>query len=292
MNATTLPQWGLGIGWRAELALSIDRRRDLGFIEVVAEDLAANAPIPEPIEQLRRRGVAVIPHGLTLSLGGAEPIDDRRLQHLAQLARRVDAPLVSEHLAFVRAGGHETGHLLPLPRTREALDVVVANVRQAQHALPVPLALENVATLFEWPNPEMDEATFLSEILDRTDALLLLDLENVFANARNHGGDAVDLLDQLPLDRIAYVHVAGGIDRDGIYHDTHAHNVPEGVLDLVTELCARVPVPGIMLERDDDFPSPDGLKSELDRIAAAMACGTARYEASSQQRRFAPALKV
>lgn len=289
MNAKRLPQWGLGIGWRAELALSIDRRRDLGFIEVVAEDIAANAPIPEPIEQLRRRGVAVIPHGLTLSLGGAEPIDDRRLKHLAQLARRVDAPLVSEHLAFVRAGGNESGHLLPLPRTREALDVVVANVRQAQCALAVPLALENVATLFEWPNPEMDEATFLSEILDRTDALLLLDLENVFANVRNHGGDAVELLDQLPLDRIAYVHVAGGIERDGIYHDTHAHNVPDGVLDLVTELCARVPVPGIMLERDDDFPSPDGLNCELDRIAVAMLCGAARREASIHQRGFAPA---
>lgn len=276
MTASRVSPLGLGIGWRPELALSIDRRRDLGFIELVAEDIAANAPLPEPIEQLRRRGVVVIPHGVTLSLGGAEPLDCRRLDHLARLAERVNAPLVSEHLAFVRAGGHESGHLLPLPRTREAVDIVIENVRQAQRVLPVPLALENIATLFDWPHPEMDEAAFVTEILERTDALLLLDLENVYANIRNHGGDAWKFLDQLPLDRLAYVHVAGGIERDGIYHDTHAHDVPAGVLDLVSELCVRVSVPGIMLERDDHFPSPNDLNDELDRIADAMAGGAER----------------
>lgn len=276
MTASRVSPLGLGIGWRPELALSIDRRRDLGFIEVVAEDIAANAALPEPIELLRRRGVVVIPHGVTLSLGGAEPLDRRRLDHLARLAERVNAPLVSEHLAFVRAGGHESGHLLPLPRTREAVEIVIENVRQAQRVLPVPLALENIATLFDWPNPELDEAAFVTEILERTDALLLLDLENVYANIRNHGGDAWEFIEQLPLDRLAYVHVAGGIERDGIYHDTHAHDVPAGVLDLVSELCVRVSVPGVMLERDDHFPSPNELNDELDRIADAMTCNLSR----------------
>ncbi len=276
MTSLRVSPLGLGIGWRPELALSIDRRHDLGFVEVVAEDIATDAPLPEPIEQLRRRGVIVIPHGVSLSLGGAEPLDRGRLDHLARLAERVNAPLVSEHLAFVRAGGHESGHLLPLPRTREAVDVVVENVRQAQRVLPVPLALENIATLFNWPDPELDEAAFVTEILERTDALLLLDLENVYANVRNHGGDALEFFGQLPLDRIAYVHVAGGIERGGVYHDTHAHDIPAGVLDLVSELCARTSVPGIMLERDDDFPTPNGLNRELDRIAAAISLGAER----------------
>ena len=283
MNMNGLPDLGLGIGWRPELALSIDRRHDLGFVEVVAEDIAANAPLPVPIEQLRGRGVAVIPHGLTLSLGGTERLDEARLRHLERLAARLDAPLVSEHVAFVRGGGHETGHLLPLPRTREALEVVVANVRQAKRVLSVPLALENIATLFEWPYPEMDEATFFTEILEQADVLLLLDLENVYANARNHGADAVEFLDRLPLERIAYVHVAGGIQRDGVYHDTHAHNVPKGVLDLLAELCARVPVPGVMLERDDHFPAQNELHAELDRISAAMARGAERRRTLSPE---------
>lgn len=263
-----VPTLGLGIGWRPELALAIDRRRDLGFIEIVAEDIAALASIPVPIEQLRERGVAVIPHGVSLSLGGAEPLDQGRLNALANLAERLHAPLVSEHIAFVRAGGIETGHLLPLPRTWEALELLVAHVREAQAALSVPLALENIANLFEWPNAEMDEVTFLTEIFERTEALLLLDIENVYANARNHGYDARAFLDRLPLDRLAYVHIAGGVEREGLYHDTHAHAVPPAVLDLLSELCRRTKVPGVMLERDDRFASDSELNAELDAIAA------------------------
>jgi uncharacterized protein (UPF0276 family) len=267
---------GLGIGWRPELALPIDRRQCLGFVEVIAEDVDPYGPLPAPIEALRRRGVAVVPHGITLSLGSAEPPDPARLAALARLARTSGAPLVSEHLAFVRGGGVETGHLLPLPRTREALALVVANVRRAQAALPVPLALENVATLLDWPHAEMDEAAFLAEVLEQADVRLLLDVENVYANARNLGGDPAAFFDRLPLERLAYVHVAGGIERDGLYHDTHAHPVPAAVLDLVADLCARTAVPGVMLERDDCFPAAAELNAELDALAAAMARGARR----------------
>jgi uncharacterized protein len=266
---------GEGVGWRPELALGIDRRPGLGFVEVIAEDFWDGA-LPPAVEQLRRRGVAVVPHGLSLSLGGAEPPDPGRLAKLARLATRAGAPLVSEHLSFVRAGGLESGHLLPLPRTREALGVVVANVRAAKAALPVPLALENVATLFEWPSAEMDEATFLREVLERTDTLLLLDVENVYANCRNHGRDPVAFLDALPLERLAYVHVAGGYEHNGVYHDTHTTAVPTPVLDLLAELSARVEVPGVLLERDDNFPPEAGLHAELDALAEAVGRGARR----------------
>jgi uncharacterized protein (UPF0276 family) len=274
------PTLGEGVGWRPELALAIDRRAGLGFVELIAEDFRRAGPLPPAVERLRRRGVAVVPHGISLSLGGAEPPDPARLADLASLARRVDAPLVSEHLSFVRAGGLESGHLLPLPRTRAALDVVVENVRAAQAALPVPLALENVATLLEWPGAEMDEATFLREVLERADVLLLLDVENVYANCRNHGGDPVAFLDALPLQRLAHVHIAGGVEQGGVYHDTHTHGVPEPVLDLLAELSARVAVPGVLLERDDRFPTEAELHAELDAIAAAVRRGAARRGAS------------
>src|SRR5215204_6982037 len=116
-------------------------------------------------------------------------IRDHGVTGVQTCALPIWAPLVSEHVAFVRGGGLEAGHLLPVPRTREALAVLVANVRLAQAELGVPLALEHVAALLEWPAPELDEAAFLTELLERTGALLLLDLANTYANARNHGGD-------------------------------------------------------------------------------------------------------
>ncbi len=273
-----VPPLGEGIGWRPELALAIDRRPGLGFVELIAEDFGT-AHLPLAVERLRERSVAVVPHGISLSLGGAEPPSPARLATLARLAERVHAPCVSEHLCFVRAGGLESGHLLPLPRTREALAVVVANVRAARQALPVPLALENVATLFEWPAPEMDEADFLCEVLEQTDTLLLLDVENVYANARNHGHDPLAFLDKLPLNRIAYVHVAGGHDRHGTYHDTHTYRTPRPVLDLLEELSARTKLPGVLLERDENFPTEAELHEELDDIAAAVRRGACRREA-------------
>ena len=268
----------LGIGWRPELAWAIERRQDIGLVELTAEDFAPGQPLPPAIQQLRTRGVTLIPHGVTLSLGGTEALDPATLRHLAKLAEATQAPLVSEHLAYVRADGLETGHLLPLPRTRVMLEHLVQQIKQAQAALPVPLALENIASLIDWPGPEMSEGVFLTEVLERTDTLLLLDIENVYANARNRQEDPIAFLDQIPLQRLAYVHIAGGIEQGGLYHDTHTYPVPTPVLSLLEELCARVAVPGVVLERDDNFPSETDLHAELDAIAAAIQHGAARRE--------------
>lgn len=269
----SIPPLGLGIGWRPEIALFIERREDLGWVEVVAENVSRPHAMPTAVRQLRERGVQVVPHGISLSLGGADPLDRPRVRALAQLARELDAPLVSEHIAFVRSGGVEAGHLLPVPRTREQLAVLVRNIRDAQAMLDVPLAVENIAALLEWPGAEMDESTFLGEIVDQTGVLLLVDLANVHANARNIGGDGSALLERLPLDHIAYVHVAGGEERDGIYHDTHASRTPPEVIGMVQTLSAIHEVPGFMLERDGDFPPDTDLHAELDAIALAIADG-------------------
>jgi len=271
------PRLGLGVAWRPELALAIERRGDLGFVEILAEDFWSARRLPPAIEVLRERGVPMVPHGVSLSLGSAAAPERWRLDALAQLARRVNAPFVSEHIAFVRAGGIETGHLLPLPRTREALDVVVRNVRAAQARLPVPLVLENIAALFEWPDAGMREEDFLAELLDRTGAGLLLDLANLYANARNFAFDPVAWLDRLPLERVAYVHLAGGIARaDGLYHDTHAHPLPLPVLALLRSLCERAVPPGVLIERDDRFPTDAVFDAELDAVAGVLARGSAR----------------
>jgi uncharacterized protein (UPF0276 family) len=261
---------GLGIGWRPEIALAIERRNDLGFVEVVAENLSARTPFPPAIELLQSRGVQVIPHGISLSLGSADRPDPKRLRHLANLATHYRSPLVSEHIAFVRADGIEAGHLLPLPHTRAALNILIENVRIAADSLPVPLALENISALFKWPDAEMEESEFVSEIIEKTDTLLLLDLSNVHANTHNLGGDPMEFLSRLPLDRLAYVHIGGGIERDGVYHDSHSHSTPQEALDLLRKLRSQTSIPGAMLERDDNFPSEAELNGELDSIRAAL----------------------
>jgi uncharacterized protein len=274
---------GVGIGWRPEIARFVAGLDDLRFVEVIAEGLSPHEDLPAPLQELLDRGVVAIPHGLRLSLGGAEWPDRARVAHLAGVAERLGAPFVSEHLAFVRAGGTEAGHVMPVPRTHEALDIVVENVRLARRELPVPLALEHVAALVEWPEAEMDEAAFLAEVLERTDALLLLDVANLYANARNHGVDAGAFLEGVPLERLAYVHVGGGVVRDGIYHDSHRHPVRDGVLELLEELCARTHAPGVLLERDDDFPSDGELAAELSAVRAAVERGTRRREAAHRR---------
>ena len=273
-------QLGLGLGWREPLARLALEVEDLGFVEVVAESIEPDRPLPAGLAELRHRGIPVVPHGIGLSLGSAERPQRRRVRHLAAVVERLESPLASEHVAYVRGGGMEAGHLLPVERTRAALDALVRNVAIVQDALAVPLALEHVASLVQWPDAEMDEASFLEELLDRTGALLLLDVANLHANAHNHGHDPVAFLDAFPLDRVAYVHVGGGVVRGGRYHDTHAHPIVPEVLGLLEQVGQRCSPAGVLLERDDNFPPASELVAELSAIRAALARGGPRHVAA------------
>jgi len=270
VNDATLGLHGASLGWRPETAWLIHRRKDLAFTEVVAENLCAGA-LPAPLAQLRRRGVTLIPHAVSLSLGSVEGYSRAALDHLARIAEQLESPLVSEHVAFVRAGGVEAGHLLPVARSERMLDVIAENVRQVRRVLPVPLALEHIATLFEWPDAEMDEATFVGELLDRTGCRVVLDLANLYANAQNHGSDPLSLLGRLSREQVAYVHVAGGRWQEGLYHDTHGARLDMSVLALLAAALERLgPLP-VLIERDDDFGTRWALEAELDEVAALVA---------------------
>lgn len=267
----TVPALGdVGLGWRREIAGLI---ADLtpGFCEVIAEavPIRRRRARPDPmLAGLAAAGVPVIPHGVALSLGGVEPVQPARVRRLAACAEALGSPLVSEHIAFVRAGGIEAGHLLPAPRTREALDVLVHNIIRTSAQLPVPLAVENIASFVEWPESDLSESEFLTELVERTDVLLVLDVANVYANARNRGLDPQRELARLPVERVAYSHVAGGRQGEDFYHDTHTDRTPPEVLDLVTALRERVDTP-FMLERDGRYPPAAELLDELDAIATA-----------------------
>ncbi len=260
---------GIGLGWRRALAQFVIERRSLGFVEVLAEDVPEKGPLPVSLAALKDRGCSFAVHSVSVSLGSAEGLDERALHHLAAVSERLGAKVASEHVSFVRAGGRESGHLLPVPFTSVALEVLVENVRTAQRVLPVPFAVENVATLVRWPDPECTEAEFLRRLLDATGCGFLLDLSNLYANTLNFGGDAIAELATLPLERVAYVHVAGGVRHGRLYHDTHAHPLPVETMALVRALRRRGCEAGVMLERDDRFPPIAELEAELDAIATA-----------------------
>ncbi|MEU0756998.1 DUF692 domain-containing protein [Streptomyces albogriseolus] len=287
----TTVRLGTGIGWRPEIADAVEAMPGIDWVEVVAENVCPGH-LPASLTRLRERGVTVVPHGVSLGLGGAARPDERRLTALAERAAALGSPLVTEHIAFVRAGGPltaspgiEAGHLLPVPRTRDALDVLCENVRIAQDALPVPLAVENIAALFSWPGEEMTEGQFLYELADRTGVRLLIDVANLHTNHVNRGEDPAKALAELPLEALAYVHVAGGFERDGVWHDSHAHPVPRPVLDILTDLASRVSPPGVLLERDENFPPPAELERELGAVRGALEAGArARGTAPAPER--------
>ncbi|MFD5714533.1 endonuclease [Streptomyces pharetrae CZA14] len=288
---------GTGIGWRPEIADVVEAMPGIDWVEVVAENVCPGH-LPDSLRRLRERGVTVVPHGVSLGLGGADRPDPARLTALAERAGALGSPLVTEHIAFVRAGGPltaspllEAGHLLPVPRTRDALDVLCENVRIAQDALPVPLAVENIAALISWPGEEMTEGQFLYELADRTGVRLLIDVANLYTNHVNRGEDPAKALAELPLEAIAYVHVAGGFERDGVWHDSHAHPVPRPVLDILTDLASRVRPPGVLLERDENFPAPAELEGELGAIREALREGRARATGTPEPETSEPATR-
>lgn len=272
MTPATAPDLGYGIGWRRPIDLTVERLPGVDFVEVIAESLEPLRLFPS-LRLLRERGTPVVPHGVSLSLGGAERPDPARLAHLAACAQALDAPLVSEHIAFTRAGEWEAGHLIPVPRTWDTVAVVAENVRIAQDQLPVPLALENIAPLLAWPGEELTEGQFLAEVAARTGALLLVDVANLHTARVNLGIDPDEVLAELPLERLGYVHVAGGVEREGVWHDTHTHPVPAPVLDLLADLSGRARLPGVLLERDGAYPTGAELAGELAAIRAAAARG-------------------
>jgi uncharacterized protein (UPF0276 family) len=269
LQLTLLPV-GIGLGWRPETALLVERREDLTFSEVVAELVDPKRP-PPALAAAIERGLPVVTHGVGLDLGGAHGADRARVKRLVQVARTLRSPLVSEHVAFCRTPTHESPHFLPVPRTRPQLALLVDHVRRVQDALPVPFALENVAAPIAWPGDELADADFLAELVARTGALLLLDASNVHANLVNHGGDLERYLARLPLERVVYMHAAGGarIEATGMYRDTHAHRIDAPVVHTLAQILARTgPVP-LLLERDGHYDRQ--LDAELDELAAVLA---------------------
>ena len=263
---TTLPTLGVGLGFREPFLSDLFLNRSaVDFLEIVADHFFDASPARREELDLLAAHFPLIPHGLNLSLGSAEGIDPVYLEQIAGVVERVRPAWWSEHIAFTRAGGIEIGHLASLPFSRESLDVLCRNIARAQERIPVPLILENITYTVELPGAEMTEAQFLTEIVERTDCGLLLDVTNLYTNSRNIGYDPLALLDQLPADRIVQLHFVGGHWQDGVLIDSHSAATPPEVWDLLDAVLERCPVKGVILERDENLPPFAELTGELNR---------------------------
>lgn len=245
---------GRGIGYRRELAADLLRApAAVDFVEVVAEGAWASSAATREIVAVSEIW-PVVPHGVKLSLGTATGIDDARAKKLGELARRVRAPVVTEHVAMTSTRARDIGHLTAIPRTSESLRVLSANVGRARRRLPdVPFLLENIATTFEWPESAIAEPDFYAEVVGATGCDLLLDVANLYANAVNAGLDPVAVARAYPLERVGMIHIAGGVFEDGFYFDTHADPVPDAVFEVLRVVLDAVPTAPIVLERDGGF---------------------------------------
>ena len=212
----------------------------------------------------------VLTHGLAMSVGGFDSWDEEYLRDLGEFLVRTRTPWHSEHLCFTSVDGSCLHELLPLPFTREAVRHTISRARALQARLPVPLLLENITYYAELGAKEMDEADFITAVLEGADVGWLLDVNNVYVNALNFGFDPREWLSRMPLDRVTQLHIAGHKKFGDLTVDTHGADVIDPVIDLMQWTLSRLgrPVP-VLLERDNHIPDFDELLAERARIQHA-----------------------
>jgi uncharacterized protein (UPF0276 family) len=214
----------------------------------------------------------VVLHGVSMSLGSMDPLDDRYLEALAALAREVQPAWISDHLCWSSFGGHSAHDLWPLPYTEEALEHVAARIARVQERLGRRILVENVSSYVTFRHSTLSEWEFLAALAERADCGLLLDINNVFVSARNHGFDPIAFIDGVPPARVGQYHLAGHSDKGTHLLDTHDHPVCDEVWALFRHAVRRLGAHATLLERDDDIPSLDELCAEA-RRAADVAAG-------------------
>lgn len=288
-----VPLSGVGIGLRWEfldevLALADAPRVDgeeapVDFFEVSPENyMRRGGYFPAALDRVRDR-FPILTHGLTMSVGGIDRLDDDYMRELKRFVDRVGSPFHTDHLCFCGTRGRRVHDLLPLPRTREAVRHAASRVREIASRLERPFGVENISYYFAPGEAEMDDATFVAEVVNIAEAPLLFDVNNVYVNARNHGFDPVRYLDAIPWERVVQLHVAGHEHRpdEGLIIDTHGADVVSPVLELLERVVGRTgPLP-VVLERDHDIPSWARLTEEVGRVRAAYRRGLDRFAAAT-----------
>ncbi|MFT6398264.1 MAG: hypothetical protein ACJAYU_003022 [Bradymonadia bacterium] len=269
------PKWpetpaGIGLGLRAAFASRLleERPEAVRWLEIHPENYIRRGGRFRSILEDACSTWPFTTHGLSLCFGSVDPADPGYVRELRRLTERVGAPWYSDHLCF---GGVDNAHLhdlLPIPRDEGSIETVVRRIKELQDGLGIDVAVENVSYYADSAHDRMPEIDFVNEVLERADAKLLLDVNNVYVNSVNHGFDpAADYIDKLPMDRVVQFHIAGHfVRKDGLIIDTHAEPICDGVYDLFEHslrLKGHVPV---LLERDGNYPELQVLLEEVAKL--------------------------
>lgn len=258
---------GAGLGLRRALLgpLHSTDQGEVDFLEAAPENwIGVGGRFGRQFRELTERFPLVL-HGLSLDIGGPDPLDRELVKSIGALMEEAQVPLYSEHLTYCAAQGH-LYDLLPIPFTPEAVSYVAARVGEVQDILGTRIALEN-ASYYAQPIAQMSEAEFICAVLEESDCDLLLDVNNIYVNAINHRYDPLDFIDALPLERVRYIHVAGHYDEaDDLKIDTHGATVVDPVWSLLAEVYHRKGAVPTLLERDFNLPPMEELLQEVGRI--------------------------
>jgi len=268
---------GVGIGYRTSIDDWTRKHLDrFDVLEITVDHcLSRGKSIQSAIFDLVDR-IPLTAHGIGLSIGTDVPLDLRYLDAVAAVVDRLKAPAYSEHLAFTRVPGRDLANLLPLPQTETVAESIIAKIKVVQSHIDVPFLLENISYLFTWPESTLSDAEFIKLICRETGAGLLLDVENLYLNATNHGFDPYEFVDALPAGLVKEIHMAGG---ETVYDDamgqsfladSHAYPVPGAAFDLLNAVLARQTPDIIILERDNRLDHVDEILPDVARIRAAV----------------------
>jgi uncharacterized protein (UPF0276 family) len=237
----------------------------MDWFEVISENFMVGGGRPLDNLARLRDGYRVVPHGVSLAIGSVEPLDLSYLACLRVLVDRIDPPWVSDHLCWGRAPGMHLHDLLPLPYTAEAVSLVVERVKRVQGTLERPFALENVSSYMTYRASSMSEWDFVAEVAERADCGILLDCNNVYVSAQNHGFDAERYIDAIPAGRVVQMHLAGHTDKGAYLLDTHSDHVANEVWSLYRRALERCGPVATLIEWDDEIPAWEVLAAEADR---------------------------
>jgi uncharacterized protein len=284
------PFLGVGVGLRPRHGGEILARAErgalrAGFFEAISENHMVRGGRPRRLLEALRAHVPVVLHGVSLNLGSADPLDGAYLDQLDALVRRVEPPFVSDHLCWTGVEGGSLHDLLPLPHTEEALRHVAGRIRAVQDRLGRRIAVENVSSYVRFAADSMSEWEFVVGVLEEADCDLLLDVNNVFVNAWNHGFDARRYLDAVPPERVVQIHLAGHSISGPLRIDTHDYPVCDDVLALYGHAIRRLGPVSTLVEWDDRLPDYDGLEAEALRVRAVLEEALAAREGEAGGRR-------
>ncbi len=254
-NRFSLPDLGIGVGLRTTHFPTILRRKpDVDWFEAITENFLDTGGRPLRVLDVVAERTPVVLHGVSLSIGGTDPLDRAYLAKVKALARRVKAVWVSDHVCFTGVAGRSTHDLLPIPYDEATLRHVVRRIREASDLLERPLVLENPSSYMEYAASSMPEWEFLARMAEEADCALLLDVNNVYVSAFNHGFDAETYLDAIPADRIVQYHLAGHTHKGDYILDTHSDHVVDEVWRLYARTSERTGPVSTLLEWDEDIP--------------------------------------